>query len=109
MSGRAAACDALAVQIEEAVPAPLSLTLFVRTDGPDSDRAREAVAAMLPRLAEEVQVAVKDMGEFDARRLGISVAPVLHVQRGGQTVGWVARFDSHFLADRLRALGVPLR
>jgi hypothetical protein len=87
---------------------PLTLTLFVKASDPASDAARESLQAVLLSLPDDATVHVSVLGEPDAAALGISIAPVLRVQRGTDTPEWIIQFDQRSLFDRLMSLGVLL-
>ena len=87
---------------------PLTLTLFVKTSDPASVTAREALQAVVLALPGDATVHVSVLGEPDAAALGISIAPVLRVQRGTDTPEWIIQLDQRSLFDRLMSLGVLL-
>ena len=84
----------------------LSLTLFVKTGDPMSDRAREVLQTVLTHVAEETTVDVRMASETEAAQLGISIAPILRIQRGTDTPEWLVHLDRESILDRLTALGV---
>ena len=87
---------------------PLTLTLFVKASDPASDAAREALQAVVLAVPDDAKVEVSILGEPDAAALGISIAPVLRVQRGTDTPEWIIHLDRRSLFDRLMSLGVLL-
>ena len=87
---------------------PLTLTLFVRASDPASDEQREALQAVLLAVPDDAKVEMTVLGEPDAEALGISVAPVLRVQRGINTPEWIIQLDRGSIFDRLMSLGVLL-
>ena len=85
---------------------PLTLTLFIKSDDPASDRARQDLQAALAVMTEGPAVSVNVIGEPEAAALGISVAPVLRVQRGSGTPQWIVQLDRESLLDRFALLGL---
>ena len=70
--------------VPASMTAPLSLTLFVKSDDPASDRACQDLQAALAVMTVGPSVRVDVIGEREAADLGISIAPVLRIQRGNK-------------------------
>jgi hypothetical protein len=88
---------------------PVALTLFVKAHDAASERACEELQAVMSQLAEDVSVSVFDLEAPEAARMGVSMAPMLRVQRGSSTPEWVVKVERDSLPARLSAFGVRFR
>jgi hypothetical protein len=86
----------------------LALTLFVRPHDEASTRAREELQVVMASMPGAVSVEVCEVGEPEAARMGLSMAPILRIQIGEHTPEWVVRIERRSLARRLLDLGVAL-
>ena len=101
--------EAPAETIETRACQRLALTLFVRPHDEASIRAREELQVVLASLPGLVSVEVCEVGDPEAARMGLSMAPILRIQIGAHTPEWVVRIERRSLARRLLDLGVALR
>ena len=105
----AAPSEAPAEGIETRPNERLALTLFVRPHDEASIRAREELQVVMASMTGLVSVEVCEVGDPEAARMGLSVAPILRIQIGSHTPEWVVRIERRSLARRLLDLGVALR
>ena len=86
----------------------VTLTLFVRPHDEPSTKAREELQVVMSRLPASVSVQVREVGDPEAARMGLSMAPILRMQIGGHTPEWVVRIERGALARRLLDFGIAL-
>jgi hypothetical protein len=87
--------------------ARLALTLFVKTDDPASNFAREEVQALLTTLGDEATVEVLDVTRA-AAATNLASVPMLRIQIGSRPPEWTVHVERRSLARRLADLGVRL-
>ena len=88
--------------------ARLALTLFVKSNDPASNFAREEVQALLTTLGEDATVEVLDIASASMAAKDVASVPMLRIQIGGSAPEWTAHVERRSLARRLADLGVRL-
>ena len=90
--------------------ARLALTLYVKSEDPASDFAREEVQALLTTLGADTTVEVLDVTSAAATAVkDVASVPMLRIQIGNSAPEWTVQVERRSLARRLADLGVWLQ